>query len=289
MKPAHPPSPTALQPGLYLVATPIGNARDITLRALDILAAADVIAAEDTRTARKLLEIHGVALGERPLIAYHDHSGETGRAGIVKLIGAGKSVAYVSEAGTPLVSDPGYALARDVAAAGGYVTAAPGASAVLAALSLAGLPSDRFLFAGFAPSARAARRTWLEELVAVPATLVIYESPRRVHDLLADLVDIAGGSRRAAVARELTKKFEEVLRGDLGELSSRLEGRQLKGEVVVLVDRGHDEVAEETMEAALRRALETMSLKDAAATVAEAYGIKRRKVYQAALEMEKDG
>lgn len=289
MKPEPPTLPTGLPPGLYLVATPIGNARDITLRALDILAAADVIAAEDTRTARKLMEIHGIALGERPLIAYHDHSGETGRAGILKLIRAGKSVAYVSEAGTPLVSDPGYALARDVGAAGFLVTAAPGASAVLAALSLAGLPSDRFLFAGFAPATRAARLKWLEELVHVPATLVIYESPRRVDALLTDLVQTAGGDRPAAIARELTKKFEEVRRGTLAELAAGLEGRSLKGEVVVLVDRGQTRVADETMEAALRRALETMSLKDAAATVAEAYGLKRRKVYQAALEMEKDG
>jgi len=289
LKPASPSLPAALQPGLYLVATPIGNARDITLRALDILAAADVIAAEDTRTARKLMEIHGVPLGERPLIAYHDHSGETGRAGILKLIRAGRAVAYVSEAGTPLVSDPGYALARDAGTAGLYVTAAPGASAVLTALSLAGLPSDRFLFAGFAPTTHAARLKWLEELVSVPATLVIYESPRRVDALLTDLVETAGANRPAALTRELTKKFEEVLRGTLAELQAALDGRTLKGEVVVLVDRGTAEVADETMETALRRALETMSLKDAAATVAEAYGLKRRKVYQAALELEKDG
>ncbi|MCB1336202.1 MAG: 16S rRNA (cytidine(1402)-2'-O)-methyltransferase [Maritimibacter sp.] len=289
LKPGPTQIPAALDPGLYLVATPIGNARDITLRALDILASVEVIAAEDTRTAKKLMEIHGIALGKRPLIAYHDHSGDQGRAGILKLIGAGKSVAYVSEAGTPLVSDPGYALARDVAAAGGYVTAAPGASAVLAALSLAGLPSDRFLFAGFAPAAQAARIVWLEELAPVPATLVIYESPRRVGELLTDLVRVAGADRPAAIARELTKKFEEVLRGTLGELAEVLATRELKGEVVVLVDRGRAEVADETMEAALKRALETMSLKDAAATVAEAYGLKRRKVYQAALELEKDG
>ncbi len=283
------PEPTPLPAGLYLVATPIGNARDITLRALDILAAADVIAAEDTRTARKLMEIHGVALGNRPLIAYHDHSGENARAGLLKRIGEGQAVACVSEAGTPLVSDPGYALARAAGEAGYLVTAAPGASAVLAALSLAGLPSDRFLFAGFAPAARSARLKWLEDLTNVPATLVIYESPRRVRELLNDLVQTAGAERQAAVARELTKRFEEVLRGSLGELSASLEGRKLKGEVVVLVDRGHQTVADETMEAALKRALETMSLKDAAATVAEAYGLKRRKVYQAALEMEKDG
>ncbi|GKY89361.1 ribosomal RNA small subunit methyltransferase I [Sinisalibacter aestuarii] len=274
--------------GLYLVATPIGNARDITLRALDILASADVIAAEDTRTARKLMEIHGIGSGKRPLIAYHDHSGANGRAGILKLIGEGKSVAYVSEAGTPLVSDPGYALAREAGAAGYLVTAAPGASAVLAALSLSGLPSDRFLFAGFAPTQPGARRRWLEELGGVPATLVIYESPRRVRELLTDMSDILGTTRRAALCRELTKKFEEVLRGSLGELAGIVSGRELKGEIVVLVDRGEESVAEETMEQALRRAMAEMSLKDAAATVAEAYGLPRRKVYQAALEMEKE-
>lgn len=282
------PDDTPLPAGLYLVATPIGNARDITLRALDILAAADVIAAEDTRTARKLMDIHGVPLGGRPLIAYHDHSGAKGRAGIMKLLAAGKSVAYVSEAGTPLVSDPGYALARDAGEAGYLVTAAPGASAVLAALSLAGLPSDRFLFAGFAPSARAARCRWLEELRDVPATLVIYESPKRVHALLTDMRDTLGEARPAAICRELTKKFEEVLRGSLADLSAEIEDRTLKGEIVVLVDRGSEAVADETMEVALKRAMATMSLKDAAATVAEAYGLPRRKVYQAALELETD-
>lgn len=283
------PAPTELPAGLYLVATPIGNARDITLRALDILASADVIAAEDTRTARKLMEIHGIRAGNRPLIAYHDHSGAHGRAGILKLIGEGKSVAYVSEAGTPLVSDPGYALAREAGAAGLFVTAAPGASAVLAALSLSGLPSDRFLFAGFAPSAHGARLRWLEELAAVPATLVVYESPKRVRELLNDMRDTLGEGRKAALCRELTKKFEEVLRGSLGELAEAAAARELKGEIVVLVDRGSAEVTEETMEEALRRAMAGMSLKDAAATVAEAYGLPRRKVYQAALEMEKDG
>ncbi len=281
------PEQISLAAGLYLVATPIGNARDITLRGLDILASADVIAAEDTRTARKLLDIHGVALGGRKLIAYHDHSGEKGRAGILKLIAAGRSVAYVSEAGTPLVSDPGYALARDIGAAGHYVTAAPGASAVLTALSLSGLPSDRFLFAGFAPSQQSARRRWLEELLPLPATLVIYESPRRVRGTLTELCDLGESQRQGALCRELTKKFEEVLRGTLGELAELVAERDLKGEVVLLIDRDRAEVTEETMEDALRRAMVDMSLKDAAATVAEAYGLPRRKVYQAALEMEK--
>lgn len=277
-----------LDAGLYLVATPIGNARDITLRALDILSSAEVLATEDTRTLRRLMDIHGLKLGNRPLIAYHDHSGPAGRAGIVKLIGEGRSVAYTSEAGTPLVADPGFALAREVAAAGFAVTAAPGASAVLTALSLSGLPSDRFLFAGFAPSAAGARRRWLEELTHLPATLVIYESPRRIHGLLDDLCEIAGKDRPAAICRELTKKFEEVIRGDLGALRDTVGQRVLKGEIVLVVDRGGGTAAGQTMEEALRRAMREMSLKDAAAMVAQAYGLPKRKVYQAALEMEKD-
>lgn len=276
-----------LDPGLYLVATPIGNARDITLRALDILASCDVIAAEDTRTARKLMELHGLAVGGRPLIPYHDHSGANGRAGILKLIAEGKSVAYVSEAGTPLVADPGYALARDIGGEGHLVTAAPGASAVLTALSLSALPSDRFLFAGFAPNAKAARRSWLQDLVNVPATLVIYESPKRINQLLADLCEIADDQRQAAVARELTKKFEEVLRGTLADLRDQVAERTLKGEIVLVLDRGTTAVSDETMEEALVKAMETMSVKDAAATVAAAHGLPKRKVYQAALDLAK--
>jgi len=281
--PALKPNPEKLPAGLYLVATPIGNARDITLRALDILAAADVIAAEDTRTARKLMEIHQVGLGNRPLIPYHDHSGAHGRAGLIKLLAAGKSIAYVSEAGTPLVSDPGYALAREAGAAGHAVTAAPGPSAVLAALSLSGLPSDRFLFAGFAPSQKSARKRWLAELVAVPATVVLFESPKRINGLLADMREAAGDDREAAICRELTKKFEEVLRAPLGQLAEQVTARKLKGEIVVLLDRGSAQVSDETMEAALDRALEEMSVKEAAASVSEALGLPRRKVYQAAL------
>ena len=281
------PDPSALAPGLYLVATPIGNARDITLRALDILAAADVIAAEDTRTARKLMDIHGIAVGGRPMIPYHDHSGETGRAGIVKLLGEGRSVAYVSEAGTPMIADPGYALAREAARAGHLVTTAPGASAVPVALSLSGLPTDRFLFAGFAPSSGGARSTWLSDLLPVPATLVIYESPRRVGETLMNLCDLGAGERPMALCRELTKKFEEVIRGSVADVLAALADRDLKGEVVLVIGKGEDLVADDTMEDALRRAMSEMTLKDAAATVAEAYGLPRRKVYQAALEMEK--
>lgn len=278
-----------LAAGLYFVATPIGTARDITLRALDTLASADVIAAEDTRTAKHLMQIHGIGLGDRPVLAYHDHSTAAVRDRLVQAIGAGKSVAYVSEAGTPLVADPGFQLGRAVIEAGLPVVSVPGPSAVIAALSVAGLPTDRFFFAGFAPTARAARRNWVSALAEVPATLVIYESPKRVSLLLGDLVTCFGGERRAAVCRELTKKFEEVSRDTLAGLAAAFAERSVKGEIVVLVDRAEDAVADDaTMEQALRAALRDKSVKDAAADVALALNLPRRRVYQAALKMEDD-
>ena len=281
------PRASRLDPGLYLVATPIGAARDITLRALDILASADVIAAEDTRTARKLMEIHGVALAGRPLIAYHDHSGPGQRDKLVGQVAAGKSVAYVSEAGTPLVADPGYQLARGMIGDGLPVVAAPGASAVLAALAVSGLPSDRFLFAGFPPQARGAMTSWLTELAPVGATLILYESPRRVHRLLDVLSDVRGADRPMALCREVTKRFEEVLRGSVDEVRNDIADRTLKGEIVVVIGKGAPvQASAETMEAALRVALTTLSLKDAAAQVAAELGLKKRDVYQAALTLE---
>ena len=276
-----------LAPGLYLLATPIGTARDITLRALDILASADVIAAEDTRTARHLMEIHGISLRKRPLVAYHDHSGEAVRSRLLQAIESGKSVAYASEAGTPMIADPGFALARDVTAAGHPVTSAPGPSAVLTALTIAGLPTDRFLFAGFAPNTQGARRKFLTELAQTPATLVFYESPKRVHKALADMALVLGKDRRGAICRELTKKFEEVLRGTLAELAEQIAERTLEGEVVIIVDRNREEIAAETMQEALRTALESMSVKDAAETVAAALSLPKRQVYQAALDLGK--
>jgi len=188
-----------LSAGLYFVATPIGAARDITLRGLDILASADVIAAEDTRTAKRLMEIHGIPLGDRPVISYHDHNGAQVRPRLMRLLNEGKSLVYVSEAGTPLVADPGYALARAAIDAGGQVIGAPGPSAVIAALTVAGLPTDRFFFAGFAPNAKGARRRFFEEFSEVPGTLVFYESPKRIHGMLGDLVQTLGGDRQAAV------------------------------------------------------------------------------------------
>ncbi len=279
------PQMTKLDAGLYLIATPIGAARDITLRALDILASADVLAAEDTRTLRHLMEIHGIALRDRPLIAYHDHNDAAATPRILRAIADGKSVAYASEAGTPLISDPGFQLGRAVVADGKLLISAPGPSAVLCALTQAGLPTDRFMFAGFAPSQSAARRGFLTELQGVQATLVFYESPKRVHKLLADLCEIMGEGRQAALCRELTKRFEEVSRGTLAQVAAGLAGRDVKGEIVVLVDRAPAQIASaETLEAALDQALAQMSVKDAVAAVASAFGTPRRDVYQMALE-----
>lgn len=280
--------PGGLAPGLHFIATPIGAARDITLRALDILAQADVIAAEDTRTLRHLMDIHGVALNNRPLIAYHDHNGEVARPKLLRALAEGKSVAYASEAGTPLVADPGFQLARAAIAAGHPVLAAPGPSAVLAALTVSGLPSDRFLFAGFAPNTDSARRKWLREFANVPATLVFYESPKRVSELLDALVTEFGAEREAAVCRELTKRFEEVRRGSLRELAESFAGQPVKGEIVVLVDRARGRQASaEDVDQALSERLARMSVKDAAAEVAEALGLPRREVYQRALALER--
>lgn len=278
------PETRPLPAGLHFISTPIGAARDITLRALDILASADVLAAEDTRTLRHLMEIHGVALNGRPLVAYHEHNAPQALPRLLAAMAGGKSVAYASEAGTPLVSDPGFELARAAVAAGQTVLAAPGPSAVLCALTVSGLPSDRFLFAGFPPAAKGARETFLRELATIQATLILYESPKRVQQLLGDLVQILGETRQAAVCRELTKRFEEVTRGTLAELLVAYEGRDVKGEIVVVIDRAAERAADaETVGQALDRALQEMSVKDAAASVAEAFGLPRKDVYRMAL------
>ncbi len=278
-----------LLPGLHLVATPIGAARDITLRALDTLASADVLAAEDTRTLRHLMEIHGIPLGGRPLLAYHDHNGAAARPRLLAALAAGQSLAYASDAGTPLVADPGFALARAAIEEGHKVLAAPGPSALLAALSVAGLPTDRFLFAGFPPTTAKARADFLVPLAGLKATIVLYESPKRVHELLAELSQSLGGSRKAAVCRELTKRFEEVRRGTLDELCTALAGQTVKGEVVVVIDRGETvQASAADVEAALRAALPGATLRDAAATVAVALGLPRREVYQTALRLAAD-
>ncbi|MCX7888375.1 MAG: 16S rRNA (cytidine(1402)-2'-O)-methyltransferase [Rhodobacteraceae bacterium] len=281
---AAPSEADALKPGLYLVATPIGAARDITLRAIDILAGADILAAEDTRSLRRLMEIHGIPLRGRRIVAYHDHNGSAVRPKLLAALAEGRSVAYASEAGTPLIADPGYDLAREARAAGHDVRAAPGASALLAALAVAGLPTDRFLFAGFPPNRRGRRRDWLAEMKGIRATLVFYEAPGRIRETLADCVSCFGGTRPAAVARELTKRFEEVTRGSLGELAALWAEREARGEFVVLVGWKEDRAVPD-VEAALRAALESMPVSEAAARVAAELHLPRRQVYQAALAL----
>ena len=278
-----------LEPGLHFIATPIGAARDITLRALDILASADVLVAEDTRTLRHLMEIHGVALGTRMVLAYHDHNGDAMRPRLLRALADGKSVAYASEAGTPLVADPGFQLGRAAIEAGHVVRAAPGPSAVLAALTVSGLPSDRFLFVGFPPTAAGARAKFLAELASIQATVILYESPNRVSKLLEDMKVSFGESRQTVVCRELTKRFEEVTRGPLAEVAAAFADRAVKGEIVVLVDRAVAQKADEsTIEEALMQALKTLSVKDAAAQVAADLMQPRRDIYQLALTLAGD-
>ena len=217
-EPSFAASPRRVPPGLHLVATPIGAARDITLRTLDILAGADILAAEDTRSLRRLMEMHGVRVGGRPLLAYHDHNGAQMRPRLMAALAEGKSVAFAPEAGTPMVSDPGFQLARAAIEAGYPIVAAPGASALLTALAVGGLPTDRFCFMGFAPSQGAARKRFLAESAMIPATLAFYESPKRIHRMLGEVAETLGDDRDCALCRELTKRFEEVVRGTVAEI-----------------------------------------------------------------------
>ena len=270
-------------PGLYIVATPIGNLRDVTLRALDILRAADVIACEDTRITGRLLKAYGIEVASIP---YHDHNAARARPGLIKRLERGEIVALVSDAGTPLVSDPGFKLVEACAKGGIAVYAVPGASALLAGLGVAGLPTDRFYFAGFLPPKQAARRKALREIAAVPGTLVIYESARRLAASLTDMAAVLG-DRRASVARELTKRFEEVVRGSLTKLATRYAGSgPPKGEIVVIVaPPDPPEIGEEMIDRALTAALEHQSVKDAARNVAAALGQPRRRLYERALAL----
>src|SRR4051794_38300732 len=274
-----------LAPGLYLVATPIGNLRDITLRALEILAAADLVACEDTRVTRKLFDHYGLSA---PLIAYHDHNAETARPKILDKLAAGGAVALVSDAGTPLISDPGYKLVRAAAEAGHAVTAAPGPSAALMALTIAGLPTDRFFFEGFLPPKETARRTRIAELARIPATLVLFESGPRLAATLADLV-VGLGAREAAVARELTKLDEEVRRGDLAALAADYAaGAETRGEmVIVIAPPAAEQPSSADIDELLQAALARTTVKEAVAEVAAATGEPRRAVYSRALALTK--
>ncbi len=272
-----------IRPGLHVVATPIGNLGDISFRALATLAAADAIVAEDTRVTKTLLAHYGIAT---PLIAYHEHNAAVMRPHLLARLAAGAALALVSDAGTPLISDPGFKLVSEALAQNIEVVSVPGASAVLAALVVAGLPTDRFFFEGFLPPKSAARRSRIAELSAIPGTLVFFESPRRVAETLSDLAAVLG-AREAAIARELTKHFETVRRGLLPELASLVaaEGPP-KGEIVILVGPpGAQPPVQEDVDARLGKALEALSVKDAAAVVSAETGQPRRKVYARAIEL----
>jgi len=283
-----PQSPNASgTPGtLTFVAVPIGHARDITLRALDVLGTADVLAAEDTRSLKRLMDLHGIALNGRRILAYHDHNGAKTRPVLLKALTEGQHVAYAAEAGTPLISDPGFDLSRAAVEAGARVEAAPGPSAILTALCVAGLPTDRFLFAGFLPSAKAARRKALQDVSSVPATLVFYESPHRIAATLKDAAAICGADRPAALCRELTKKFEEVRRDTLSNLALSVAAQPPKGEIVLLIDRSAQPSFNiSDLEHLLIEALKTLSVRDAAAQVVAQTGGKKREIYQLALRL----
>jgi 16S rRNA (cytidine1402-2'-O)-methyltransferase len=272
--------------GLYLVATPIGNLADVSLRALEILAGCDVIACEDTRVSRKLTERYGIAT---PLTPYHEHNAAEARPKLLARLARGEAVALVSDAGTPLISDPGYKLVRTAQEAGHAVTAIPGASSVLTALSVAGLPTDRFFFEGFLPAKQAARQKRIATLANIPATLVLFESGPRLADTLVDLA--AGlGQRAAAICRELTKLHEEVRRGELATLAHDYAGGcETRGEIVIVVAPPEEaETQSADVDDMLRQALARVSLKDAVGEVALASGRPRRDVYRRALELTKE-
>ncbi|HEX3944811.1 MAG TPA: 16S rRNA (cytidine(1402)-2'-O)-methyltransferase [Rhizomicrobium sp.] len=272
-------------PGLYIVATPIGNARDITLRALDVLNACDLIAAEDTRVTAKLLAIHGIS---KPLTAYNDHNAVRERPRLLARLSAGARVALVSDAGTPLVSDPGYKLVREMLAKGLSVHAIPGPSAALTALTLAGLPTDRFLFAGFLPAKQGERRRALEELRDIVASLIFFESPRRIAETLADMHAVLG-ERDAAVARELTKLHEEFRRGSLASLVSEFETQSApKGEItIILGPPGTIEPNFSKADVMLKKAMAHMPLSAAADLIAAALDLPKRAVYERALNLKR--
>ena len=277
-----------LEPGLYITATPIGHLGDITLRALNALSLCDVIYCEDTRVTKKLLAAYNI---RKTMHAYHDHNAARVRPQILKRLHAGQAVCLVSDAGTPLISDPGYKLVNDAIDQGQKVTSLPGACAPLVALTLSGLPTDRFCFAGFLPTKPGARKRAAEDLAAFSGTVILFESPRRLARTLGDLADVFG-PRPAVIARELTKRFEELRRGPLNELAVALdEAGPPKGEVIILVgpaeegDAAADD-AEERAGVALVAALKTMSTKDAAAEVSRLTGLPRRQVYDMALALK---
>jgi 16S rRNA (cytidine1402-2'-O)-methyltransferase len=272
--------------GLHLVATPIGNLGDITLRALETLAGVDIIACEDTRITRRLMERYGLAA---ELLLYHEHNAAAARPKILAYLSEGRAVALVSDAGTPMISDPGFKLVREASSAGHKVTALPGPSSVLTALSVAALPTDRFFFEGFLSPKQVARRSRLSELARIDATLVLFESGNRVQETLTDLAEILG-PREAAICRELTKLHEEVLRATLAELAERADALETRGEFVLVIGPPPKDAQTWTADALddlLRDQLRDYSVKDAVAHAVELSGRSRREVYARALELAK--
>jgi 16S rRNA (cytidine1402-2'-O)-methyltransferase len=278
----------AVEPGLHLVATPIGRLADITLQALHVLASADLVLCEDTRVSRKLLDHYGFS---KTLWAYHDHNAAEQRPKVMAKLRAGAIVALISDAGTPLISDPGYKLVREATDNGLHVTSAPGASALLTALQLAALPTDRFAFLGFLPPRSAGRKRALKDWRETPATLVIYDTAKRIEAVLQDAADVLG-DRPAAIARELTKRHEEAVRGTLASLASSVAAGEvvLKGEFVLVIGPPDAEAAAATLDldAELKAAMANNSVKDAVRLVSGAHGLERRKVYARALELTRE-
>ena len=274
-------------PGLYLVATPIGNLGDITLRALQTLAGVDIVACEDTRITRRLTERYEIAAELKP---YHEHNAALARPKILERLAQGASIALVSDAGTPLISDPGFKLVREVCAAGHPVIALPGPSSVLAALSVAALPTDRFFFEGFLPPKSAARRARLIELSRIDATLVMFESGNRIQDTLGDLAEMMG-ARDAAICREMTKMHEDIRRAPVAELARLADRLETRGEFVLVVGppaAGAQAISEAALDDLLRNRLKRDSVKDAVAHAVELSGRPRREIYARALELARE-
>ena len=277
-----------LHPGLHILATPIGTANDITLRALQVLRDADVLAAEDTRVLRKLMDIHGINLSGRRILPYHDHNGDMQRPKIMALLAEGKTVAYSSDAGTPLIADPGFSLSKAAIENNIRIHVVPGASALLTALCLAGQPTDNFFFGGFLGSKTSQRIKNLEKVAGIDATLVYYESPKRTGAALEDMVTVFGGDRLVSVCRELTKKFEEVIRGTLEEAIREIDMREsFKGEVVIVLGPPiKKQISDEDIYQALKIALREYRIKDAASQIAEQFSIPRKRTYEMALKIK---
>ena len=279
-----------LDSGLHILATPIGTANDITIRALNILRDADILVAEDTRVLRKLMEIHGINLNGRKILSYHDHNGEVQRPKLIALIKEGKVLAYASDAGTPLIADPGFSLTKLAIQNNIRVHAAPGASALLTALCLAGLPTDNFFFGGFLGSKSSQRIKNLQKIQNLDATIVYYESPKRTLSTLKDISKIFGNDRLISVCREMTKKFEEVIRGTVDQVIDEIKSRHsFKGEVVIVLGPPtKKEISDEEIYSALQIALQEYRIKDAATQISEQFGVPKKRSYEMALRIKAD-